>query len=117
MISLRRQACRDSESDGSPCIRDDFLFRAPLAVEASRSRDGQPGKSREAGVRAERRIAQGLVPDAARLFPGVAVESVGRQIEGAVRDAGVDMDAAVIVVGVDVLAHVIGLWIVAEHRI
>src|SRR5438477_3752030 len=70
----------------------------------------------EVGVRAEP-LGERLVPDRAGLFPGMAAESTRRLVERLVRDAGIDVYAAVVVRGVDVVLHVGGLGILADPRI
>ena len=49
------------------------------------------------------------------VLPREAAELDGRERERPVRDAGVQVHAAVVVVGVDVVAHVPGLRVAAEH--
>lgn len=62
-------------------------------------------------------VGQRLVPDASRFFPGEAADLHGGDVEGAVGDAGVDVDAAVVLEGVDVVFHVRGLRVFAQHGI
>ena len=53
-------------------------------------------KRRKPRVRPQPRVAQRLVPDLPGPLPGVAAERGGGQVEGVVGDAGVDVDAAVV---------------------
>src|ERR1044072_5995625 len=76
-----------------------------------------PRERRERARGGEQRAAQRVVPDASRRLPRVAAEARGEQVEGVVRDARVDVDAAVVVDGVDVVLEVGGLRVLAEPGI
>jgi len=58
-----------------------------------------------------------LPPDVRRLLPGVATHGVGEQGEGLVRDAAVDVHAAVVARAAVELAVVVGLRVLAQLRI
>src|SRR5215216_5670273 len=79
---------------------------ASLALEALRRRDAQPSESGEARVAAQGRVAQRLVPDASGHLPRVAADLRGREVEGVVRYARVDVHAAVVADRLDVVVHV-----------
>jgi hypothetical protein len=59
----------------------------------------------ELGLRAEA-LRERHIPDLARPLPGVAADGRGHQVEGAVRDAGLDVHAAVVVARVVVVRQV-----------
>ncbi len=50
-------------------------------------------------------VSSRVVPESARLLPGVAAEGGGGQVEGMVGDAGVDVHTAVVAAGADVVLH------------
>lgn len=89
------------------------MFEAPAPEEVCGGGVGQVGAILKLGICAEF-VAQGDVPDLPGFFPGVAAEFHGGDVEGAVGDARIDVDAAVVAGGVDVVVHVTGLRVLAE---
>src|SRR5438876_5516379 len=94
-------------ADDVRCLLTELLLR------------GRRGLERRVGeVRARAQApGQGVVPDRARLLPGVSAQMPGEQIEGVIRYPGIDVDAAVVVRGLDVVLHVPGLRILSDPRI
>src|SRR5215212_7183547 len=97
-----------------PGILNDLLF-STIGEQDLRVDDGQPGELHERRVGFQPRVAQRCVPDGAGLRPGVPAHLGGGDVEGLVRDAGVDVHAAVIVDGVDVVAHARRLLVPLER--
>ena len=78
--------------------------------EISTRMNWEAGKLLRSGVN-EIDVAHGL-------FPTVLAGDPGRgEVEGLVGDAGVEVDAAVVVSGVDVVVEVADLRVLAEHRV
>ena len=71
----------------------------------------------EAGVESKRVVDGRVIPDLAGLLPGETAQCGGEPEEGVVRDAGVDVHAAVVVRGVHEVVHVRRLRVLAEHRV
>nr|GFA47854.1 hypothetical protein [Tanacetum cinerariifolium] len=66
---------------------------------------GNPRKTHEAGVGAQPRIAQCVIPDAPGLLPCMPAEACCDLVERMIGDAGIDVDAAVVIIGVDEVVH------------
>ncbi len=78
--------------------------------------DRKSGEGLEVAVGADV-TGDGVEPDLAGGLPGVAAEGGRNDVEGLVGDAGVDVDAAVVVLGVDVVTHVARLRVLAQARV
>jgi hypothetical protein len=85
-----------------PGLRD--YLGALGAEQLARIGDCQLCEVREGrrGPRFEPGVEQRRIPDRARLVPGIPPESVCGQEEGPVRNAGIDVDSAVVLVGLDI---------------
>src|SRR6478735_12145070 len=83
-----------------PRLEDGFGLVA-LPEPLLRRLDGEPGEVREGRVLGQLAAGQHVEPDPSGPLPGVAAEGRRQQVEGAVGDAGVDVDPAVVLVRVD----------------
>ena len=97
----------------TPTVRPGLLDL--LGVLARRG-DGGRGEGGEVGA-AGQPAGEGGVPDPAGALRRRAADRGRRELEGAVGDAGVEVDAAVVVGGVDVVVHVAGLRVLAEDGV
>src|SRR4029079_17081112 len=76
--------------------------------------DGRGGEPREVGRGTDLAAGEGGVPDRAGPLPRTPTDRGGREVEGAVGDAGVEVHPTVVVVGVDVLVHRGALRVLAQ---
>ena len=90
------------DADGLPGVGDGGQLGRVLAVQLPRARLRRLGELGEGGGFGQRAGGQRGVPDLAGVVVRVAADLGRGQVEGAVRDAGVDVDAAVVVLGLDV---------------
>jgi hypothetical protein len=59
----------------------------------------------------------GLVPHLASLFPGIPTKRFRSQIEGMIRDTGVDMNASTIISSFLKIVHMLWLRVSSEDRV
>ena len=71
-------------------------------------------RTRRSRCGADLPAGEGGVPDRAGALPANAADRGGREVEGAVGDAGVEVHPTVVVVGVDVLVHRGALRVLAQ---
>ena len=109
----RRRRCRPPgvDADGAPRPRATASACSPAAATVAAAK---PAKSVSAPTCA---AGERGVPDPAGALPRRAADRGGGEVEGAVGDAGVEVDAAVVVGGLDVVVHVADLRVLAERRV
>src|SRR4051794_20569143 len=83
------------ETDRRPGLSDDALHAAAVAVQLPGNVDRGPREVAEVGVGREA-FRQRDVPDAPQHLPRPASERDGCEVESVVRDAGVDVNTAVV---------------------
>src|SRR5262249_21641689 len=107
---------RHRDADFIPGATDGLLLAAIGAVELAGDLVRDVGAVLELRGRPE--LAQGAVPDVAGVFPSVAAQLGGNEIESPVGDAGIDVDPTVVArFGVrkfHIVVHVAGLWVLAQ---
>src|SRR5216684_8777115 len=79
-----------------PRVGNGLVLGAARPVAMASIRHGASGKSGEIRPRSQAMVTDRIVPDLSRFFPGVAANRRRCEVEGVVRNAGIDMHPAVV---------------------
>src|SRR5690349_16916302 len=93
------------DGDLMPGVDHRLLLDAAGAVAVPGVGDGAAGEGGKARRALEALVADRVVPDLPRFDPGVAAEGGGDEVEGVVGDAGIEVDAAIVLAGMHVARH------------
>src|SRR6516225_7791602 len=107
----------DNNTHLYPSLLNCSSLVAVWAEELTGLLDCQRSETPKAGVRAQARVPQGLVPDLPCLLPRIPADLCRRKIKGTVRNTRIDVHAAAVPVGLDVILHMRWLRILTEDRV
>ncbi|OEI69054.1 hypothetical protein Cus16_0883 [Curtobacterium sp. ER1/6] len=93
------------------------MLRRAVAEAVRGGAHRHPGEAREVDPGGRLRRGEGVPPDGAGALPRVSADRGGGQVEGVVRDAGVQVHPAGVLGRLDVVGHRRRLRVPAEHRV